>query len=345
MKNTLKPKALQPGSTIGVFTPSFPAHTLFREKYLYGIQCLKDLGFDVVEGALTRSLKSQGYRTAGPKERAQEFMELIQDPKVDALMSGIGGYNSASLIPYLDFAKIRESRKVICGYSDVSSLHMAILRYAGLRTFYGPAVMPSFGEYPKPLSYTVQNFLQAVSETENYPRKILPPEEWSRHFRDAKTDEWKTIPREFQKNAGWKVLNSGEASGEVVVLNLNTMMSNAGTKHFPDFTNKILITETATGDMATEERLWRHFDLVGGFDQISGLVVGKPENFHNLEAPFSQDDLILEVASKRNYPILSEFDCSHTVPMLTLAELAPVKIQAYENSDVFFEISEAMVEK
>lgn len=46
-------------------------------------------------------------------------MELIEDPNVDGLISTIGGMNSSSSIPYLDFDKIRESRKIICGFSDV----------------------------------------------------------------------------------------------------------------------------------------------------------------------------------------------------------------------------------
>jgi hypothetical protein len=131
----------------------------FRAKHLHGISQLKSLGFRVVEGELTAAETHQGYRSGSPEERADEFMALILNPEVKALISTIGGENSASMIPYLDFEAIRTHPKVICGYSDVTSLHLAILAHSGLSTFYGPAVVPSFGEWPdtrsnKPFQWT-----------------------------------------------------------------------------------------------------------------------------------------------------------------------------------------------
>ena len=121
-------------------------------------------------------------------------------------------------------------------------------------------------------------------------------------------------------------------------------MSNAGTKHFPDFQGKVLLIETMSGNMGSEERLWRHLDLLGIFDQITGLLVGKFENLNMLNAPFSHADLILEIVGKRDYPIISEFDCSHTIPMLTLSQLSEVHIKASKPQNVEFNILSAMVE-
>ncbi len=339
----LKSRKLNLGDGIGIFAPSLPAHVLFREKHQSGIRNLEKMGFRVIESSLMQSQQSQGYRSASAKERAAEFMELITNPDVKALVSTIGGYNSSSLIPYLDFQKIRAAQKVICGYSDVTSLHLAILHHAGLSTFYGPAVMASFGEYPDVPVETRDSFLAAVTDTTAYPRKILPPTQWSNHFRDAKTTAWKTIPRQYNENEGWQVLNAGSVTGELLVCNLNTLMSNAGTKHFPDFKNKILLIETASGDMGTEERLLRHLDLLGVFDQISGLIFGRIEFFQKLERDLTYYELIAEIVGKRPYPIIAEFDCSHTVPMLTLAQMCRVEIVAEMPNRVDFTVLEAMV--
>lgn len=84
-------------------------------------------------------LAHKGIRAIAPVQ----FMKIIRDKSVSALISTIGGANSSSMIPYLDFDEIRAHPKVICGYSDVTSLHLSILAYSGLSTFYGPAVMPS----------------------------------------------------------------------------------------------------------------------------------------------------------------------------------------------------------
>ncbi len=168
-------KKLVTGAGIGVFTPSVPANVLYREKYLHGLNVLRELGFEVIEGEVTKSCRSEGCRTAGPKERAAEFMSLIRNPKVHALVSTIGGICSASMIPFLDFDEIRQSQKVICGYSDVTSLHLAILKFSGLRTFYGPAVMPSFGEWPTVLDETKEFFLSATMDSVSRNRALASP--------------------------------------------------------------------------------------------------------------------------------------------------------------------------
>lgn len=232
-KNLIKPPPLRLGDTIGVFTPSSPSNVRHREKYLHGIQVLKRMGFDVVEGSLTASVTSQGYRSGTPRERAAEFMELIRDPKIKALISTIGGANSSSMIPWLDFDEIRGKPKVICGYSDVTSLHLSILSYSGLCTFYGPAIMPSFGEWPDMLEETKTSFLDAVQRHTIGERKLEPPKRWSNHLRFAPA-QWKAEPRQFQDNPGWKVLNPGASRAPIVAANLNTLMTSAGTSYFPD---------------------------------------------------------------------------------------------------------------
>jgi uncharacterized protein (DUF952 family) len=64
------------------------------------------------------------------------------------------------------------------------------------------------------------------------------------------------------------------------------------------------------------------------FDRIAGLIVGRPEHFDAQGAPFTLDELILEIIGSRSYPIVTSFDCSHTHPMLTLAERTLVTLDA-----------------
>ncbi|MBC7693097.1 MAG: LD-carboxypeptidase [Methylotenera sp.] len=343
-RRLIRPPALNPGATIGIFTPSFPAHVKFREKYLHGIEVLKRMGFHVLEGSLTASHKSEGYRSGSPRERADEFMGLIRNPKVSCMISTIGGSNSSSMIPYLDFDEIRANPKIICGYSDVTSLHLSILAYSGLSTFYGPAVMPSFGEWPDLLPETRDSFLAAVQETGPAPRKFTPPARWSTHLRSALTDAWKTEPRRFEPNPGWRSLHPGEASAPILVANLNTLMSSAGTSYFPDLNGKILLLEEMSAPLSLEERSLRHLERLGVFESISGLIVSKPEMYQQEDAPFGYDELILEiVGTHRKYPIITQFDCGHVNPTLTLAEMTQVSISAHHDHDATFTVLEPMV--
>ncbi len=340
----LKPYKLNKGDTIGIFTPSSPAYKANEELFLNGVKSIEALGFKVKLGNLTAKRASQGYRSGTPKDRAQEFMDLIRDDEVKCLISTIGGMNSNSMIPYLDFDLIREKRKIICGYSDVSSLHLSILKYSGLSTFYGPAIMTWFGEYPNGIEESIESFLNAATITDNTPRELKPFSRWSNHFRDWSNGDWKNIPREWNQNDGWKVLNSGTIEAEIVVTNLNTLMSSAGTPYFPDVEGKILLIEEMAAPWSKEERSLTQLKLIGVFDKISGLIMGKAEMPNPEGAPFDLNELLMEVVGNRDYPIVSEFDCSHTIPMHTIAERVKVRLTAQNEYDVKFEILEAFVE-
>ena len=270
-------------------------------------------------------------------------MELIHDPEVAGLMSTIGGNNTNSMIPYIDFQAVRQNPKVICGYSDVTSLHMAILHYSKLRTFYGPAVMTWFGDYPEGIPESAESFMQAVSLHKSGARSLRTPSRWSNHKRPWENGQWKNIPREWKKNEGWKVLNPGQASAPVIAGNLNTLLVGSGTPYFPELKGTILLVESMSAHFAEEERLLRHLQLMGSFDQIAGLIISKPEWPDTGGAPFTHDELILEVVGKRDYPIISQFDCGHTVPMLTLAQRTPIKVMAKSGFETSIEILEPMV--
>jgi muramoyltetrapeptide carboxypeptidase len=241
MRALVRPPRLQPGNCIGIFTPSSPLHAgAFLEKFQHGKAMLERAGFKVKLGGVTASGKSEGYRSAGPLERAREFMDLYLDPTVHGLMSTVGGYNTSSFIEHLDYEAIRLTPKVVVGYSDLTSLHCAILTRAGVSTFYGPALFPSFGEWPQPPSETVEGFLEAVSKPWTGPRVMPVPSRWSRHFRNATNGEWKNVPRQWVNESGWRVLRPGMAEGPLYALNLNTLLTHAGTDTFPDLEGGIL---------------------------------------------------------------------------------------------------------
>ena len=311
---------------VGVFTPSFPANVAFREKYLHGVAQLDALGFRVKEGPLTARMASQGYRSGSPVERAAEVMALIEDVEVDALVATIGGSNTSSILPLLDYGAIRDARKIICGYSDVTALHMAVLTQSGLSTFYGPAVMPSFGEWPQVLPETAASFLAACRG--DGERVLAPPAAWSRHLRSAATDAWRTAPRQMEPQPGWIAQTAGAVEARCVVANLNTLLCLAGTRFFPDLTDRLLIIEEMASPMSRLERNLRQLELMGVFDRIAGLVLGKPELPDAEGAPFSEEMLLAEVVGPRAYPIITGFDCGHTNPMLTIAQDTMLRITA-----------------
>lgn len=339
----IKPRALKKGDTIGICTPSSPSYTGNPEMFEVALGNIEKLGFKVKLGSLTAARASQGYRSGSPKGRAREFMDLVRDDEVKGIMSTIGGANSNSMIPFLDFAEIRRQRKFFCGYSDVTSLHLAILHYAGLRTIYGTAAMVWFGDYPDGIAESAESFYQAVTETADTPRQLAPFPRWSNHSRDWGSGAWKTEPRKWQTNEGWRVLSEGSARGEIVVANLNTLLCAAGTPYFPSLKGRILLVESMAAPFHMEERDFRQLQLMGVFDDIAGLIVGKPEFPDTEGAPFTHNQLIEEVVGPRDYPIVTEFDCGHTVPMHAIGEAALIELCARGERDVQLTLCEALV--
>jgi muramoyltetrapeptide carboxypeptidase LdcA involved in peptidoglycan recycling len=295
---------------------------------LHGIAVLTSLGFEVVEGSLTRRAVAEGYRAGSPRERAAELMELFADQRVRGIVTTIGGSNSSSLIPYLDFDVVRANPKVFCGYSDVTSLHLAFLTYAGLATFYGPAVVPSFGDWPTILPETRDAFLAATTDASEAERELVPPAQFSRHVRDARTSAWQTEPRGFEENRGPFAIVEGTVEGPCVVASLNTLLSAAGTRYFPPLDGRILIVEQMNAKLSQEERAFRHLEQLGAFEQVAALVVGKPEVYENEGAPFDYADLVREIVPLGRFPVVFDFDCGHTMPMFTIAQETRLRVEA-----------------
>ncbi len=343
MQTLTKPPKLSKGDSVGVFTPSFPAHVAFREKYVHGLKELERLGFKVVEGSVTQSQCSEGYRTAPAAERARELMELFANPQIKAVISTIGGNNSASLIDHLDFDLIGANAKIFCGYSDLTSLHMAINKYAGLSTFYGPAVMPSFGEFPHIPEYSRDSFLRAVGVLPMLNGALEMPVEWSNHIRDIPTGAWKNEARQLQKQPGWIVTQPGVAEGPLLIANLNTLLSLAGTAHFPDLSGKIIVLEEMEASMSAQERRWTQLRQMGALSGVKALLVGKPEVLKTEGAPFSYAELIEDVLQGLDFPRVHGFDCGHTVPMLTLAQGTRARVEASAGAPARIQILEPMV--
>lgn len=324
----IKPPALKHGDTIGIFSPSWPGSFFLREKYQIGIEKLKSLGLNVVEGELIKRNLHEGYRLGTARERADEFNSLYRDPEVKGLISAIGGYCSGSILPYLDYDYIKANPKIVCGYSDITTLHCALNKMCHLATFYGPAVISSFGETTLS-SYTMDSWCRQVGLLSvNYPLELQPPEEWTNEFVDATKQGWQQIEKKLFAHGGWEVVNEGQAYGSAFACNLNTLLSLAGTPYWPDLKNRILFLEQMNVSLSQEERQLNQLKLLGVFDEIKALVISRPENYNDEGSPLSYVQLLSEItAGKLNYPVIVNFDCGHTVPMLTIPQGAMFKVE------------------
>ena len=171
------PAKLRPGDTIAVFSPSSPATATAAARYRRGKEYLEAKGFRFLEGSLTG--RRDFYRSGTIRERAEEFNALVRDPNVRCIMAAIGGNNSNSLLPYLEYEGLCKDPKIIVGYSDVTALLLGIYAQTGLTTYYGPAVVASFGEFPPFVDETYTYFTDIVTERLTLPHTLPTPPQWT----------------------------------------------------------------------------------------------------------------------------------------------------------------------
>ncbi|WP_434667318.1 S66 family peptidase [Aeromonas sp. NJAU223] len=316
----LKPAGLKPGDTIGFFSPSSAATAWAPHRFERAKAYLTAQGFKLRAGSLTGV--QDHWRSGAIAARADELNALIRDPKVRAIMSVIGGSNSNSLLPYLDYEALKRDPKILIGYSDVTALLLGIHAKTGLVTFYGPALVASFGELPPLVDETLAGFKQVcMAEGAAVPHVLPTPAQWS----DERLDwEHQTRAKACQPNRLISV-GSGKVRGRLIGGNLNTLAGVWGSPYMPQIeSGDLLLLEDSLKTAETVERAFTHLKLCGVFDRIGGLILGKHELFDSQGSGKRPLDILLEVVGEPRFPILAEFDCAHTHPMLTL----PLGIQA-----------------
>lgn len=304
---------LRKGDKIGIFSPSRPATHFAPKRFFKGKKYLEDKGFKIVEGNLTG--KSDFYRSGNIKERAEELNSLIRNPEIRCIMSTIGGINSNSLLPYLDYDSLIKDPKIIIGYSDVTALLLGIYAKTGLVTYYGPALVASFGEWAPFVDLTYKYFSDILVDPCNVPYKYENPPIWTEECID-----WESQNREKLGTPNTLLtLKEGRVEGRLIGGNLNTMGGIWGSEYMPSIKEgDILFIEDSLHDIGTLERSFAHLKISGVFDRIGGLILGKHELFDSMGSGRRPHEVLLEVLGEYDFPLLAEYDCCHTHPMITL---------------------------
>jgi muramoyltetrapeptide carboxypeptidase len=103
-----------------------------------GAKALERAGYEVILDPDILELRR--FTRKQDERRAANFMGMWLDPKVKAVIGGTGGYGATRMIPFLEPEIFRRNPKIFAGYSDITALHLWLMRQAGLRVFHGPTV-------------------------------------------------------------------------------------------------------------------------------------------------------------------------------------------------------------
>lgn len=311
---------LYKGDTIGIFSSSYPASSDFNDGFKYAINFIEEKGFHIKYGSLTG--KRDYYRSGTIRERADELNELIHSD-VKCIMAVSGGYVSNSILPYIDYDELIRNPKIVIGYSDVTAILLGIYAKTGLTTYYGPTVS-DFSNKP-PMNQGSYNYMSDILIADTKPPFTLPvPSYWTEDYIDCFEEiEYTTYPNKMI------TLNNGVVDGRLIVCNLNTLLGFMASEYMPVIKHgDILLIENKNLDAETLEREFSMLKVCGVFDKIGGLIIGKHIDYKDRGTGRKHYEVLQEVMGDVSFPILSEFDCSHAMPMLTLPIGCRVRLDA-----------------
>lgn len=303
----IKPHRLKKGDTVGVAAPGTAVSD--PDDIAKAAEILNYFGLKMKWGS-TFSSKS-GYKSKTTGERINELHELFEDDSIAAVMCIRGGYGSAQLLDKIDYSLIRKNAKIFTGYSDITALHAAFHRYAGIVTYHSPVLMSSF------TGITTESFVKVLFDGTS-PIELSNPK--------SKTAVRASYPT--------RTISGGKAEGILAGGNLSILSSLMGTPYELDTKNKILFIEDVGEDAYRIDRMLTQMRLAGKFKDSAAVVFGKcqdcvPQTPGNPVWDTSLGESADNIIGTAGVPAFSGLLIGHTSEQLTL----PIGINALLDAD------------
>jgi len=249
MKPLIKPPRLQPGDTVGLIAPGGYATEKSIAKARHNIEAL---GLKVREGASLREVNGN-YGGTVP-QRLADLHAMFGDPEIKMIWPIRGGSGCISLLAHLDFKLIRANPTILLGYSDITALHLAILKHAGLVTFHGPVASSTMTDYSR------EHMLAVLSDPQ--PTYTIPM---------ALENSRRALE---QPHFAMRTVHGGIATGPLIGGNLSLVAALAGTPYAADFRDGILFLEEVNEAPYRLDRWMTQLDLSVGFSKAAGVMIG-----------------------------------------------------------------------
>ncbi len=237
---------MKSGDTIGIIAPA--SHSAFASALQNGRRSLEALGFRTVTAP--HLTDRHGFLAGRDADRLADLEDMFATPEIDGIICLRGGYGSGRMLPEMDFESIRAHPKVFVGYSDITALHAAILRNAGLVTFWGPMVSSDMSPDFHP--YNREYFLKAVAKRDPI-RCVTHP------------DDMPPV----------QTIRGGRASGTLIGGTLSLLAAAVGTPYEYEYEGAILFFEDVGEEPHRIDRMLTQLLQAGKLDRVSGIVIGE----------------------------------------------------------------------
>lgn len=285
---------MQPGDTVRFVSPAStpePATIEIAGRYLTA------LGLDVE--IAPHAFDSWGYLAGRDEDRLADLDAAFRDPSVRAIIATRGGKGAYRIADRIDVDAVRADPKLLVGFSEITVLHMTLLRGCGLATVHGACWPPhQFG------GPAAASFEAAVLTADTIRIDAVPDEPTS------------------------SLTTTGQVTGRLIGGNQDSLATTAGWA-LPDLTGAILLLEGENQRLGHIDRQLTMLTNAGHLRGVRGVAVGRYTNC-GPDASTAGDWTVIDVLRDRlarlDVPILGGLPIGHgddprAVPIGTIATI------------------------
>lgn len=275
----LKPPAVRAGDRVAIIAPASPFP---REEFMSGVDEVRRLGFEPVVDRGVFDLRR--YVAGDAASRARALMGAWQDPGIAAILTARGGYGSVELLPFLTVDAMRQSPKLLVGYSDITALLAFLTTRCRIAALHGPTVAGRLGAGPD--QYDQGTFVGALTSAE--PLGALPA-------------------------PALDVLAAGEAAGEVHGGNLTQLAASMGTPWaFDPPEGCVLFLEDVNERPYRIDRLLTQLKHSGVLRRARALVFGEMPGCDEPDGSITTREVVADAVREFPGPVLWGLPSGHT---------------------------------
>jgi muramoyltetrapeptide carboxypeptidase len=246
--------------------------------------------------------EKKGLFAGSADQRLADLHAMFADKAITAILCSRGGWGTLKLLDRIDYDLIKTNPKPVIGYSDITTLQLAIWHRAKVPALSGPMVAIEMAE--KMTSFTEKHFW---GQLENREREY--------HYHLEKI---RLLNKEYSKNAFSGLLIGGCLSLVVALL---------GTPYCPDFNKTILFLEDVGEQPHKIDRALAQLYQAGVFKRIKGLILGNfvdcAANYRG-RAHYSLREIFSSYFQDASFPVLINFPYGHSRKIFSL----PIGIHA-----------------
>lgn len=274
-----------------------PASTPTREGVAEVVATLSELGLRPEVG--DHVFDKLGYLAGRDEDRLADLNDAFGDPGIRAVITTRGGKGAYRIAAGIDFEAVRRDPKLLVGFSEITILHLKLLKECGLVGLHGACWLDE---------------LHGVGTEESFANAVFT------------TDQ---IEIETTSSESTSVLTtSGQARGRLIGGNQDMVAISSGWAQ-PSLDGAILMLEAVNLRLGHIDRQLTMLINSGALDAIVGVAVGQYSDCGpdlTTQGDWDEIDVLRDRLSVLNVPILGGLPLGHgknprAVPIGTSATL------------------------